>query len=102
MGTFYYGGTDLSRYEEGNTEFGGILKRLVFDGDVAQTELVGPPNPIVKQQLRELRTKPSPGEADKMKIAELEAREDVRLPFTVHWNRAGKSATIEVGDSSVR
>ena len=33
MGTFYYFGTDLSRYEEGNTEFGGILKRLVFDGD---------------------------------------------------------------------
>jgi Uncharacterized conserved protein len=29
MGTFYYFGTDLSRYEEGNTEFGGILKRLV-------------------------------------------------------------------------
>ena len=52
MGTFYYFGTDLSRYEEGNTEFGGILKRLVFDGDVAQTELVGPPNPIVRQQLR--------------------------------------------------
>ena len=48
MGTFYYFGTDLSRYEEGNTEFGGILKRLVFDGDVAQTELVGPPNPIVQ------------------------------------------------------
>src|SRR5207244_7772423 len=29
------------------------------------------------------------------------AREDVRLPLTVHWNRAGKSATIEVGDSSI-
>src|SRR5712691_2346903 len=57
MGTFYYFGTDLSRYEEGNTEFGGILKRLVFDGDIAGTELVGPPNPIVKQQLRELRAK---------------------------------------------
>ena len=28
MGTFYYFATDLSRYEEGNTEFGGILKRL--------------------------------------------------------------------------
>ena len=57
MGTFYYFGTDLSRYEEGNTEFGGILKRLVFDGDVAQTELVGPPNPIVRQQLRAARAK---------------------------------------------
>ena len=84
MGTFYYFGTDLSRYEEGNTEFGGILKRLVFDGDTAQTELVGPPNPIVKQQLRELRAQAplsAPTDADKMKIAELEAREDVRLPI---------------------
>ena len=37
-----------------------------------------------------------------MKIAGLEAREDVRLPITVHWNRAGKSATIDIGDSSIR
>ena len=35
MGTFYYFATDLSRYEEGNTEFGGILKRLIMEGDVA-------------------------------------------------------------------
>ncbi|PYR51629.1 MAG: hypothetical protein DMF95_08115 [Acidobacteria bacterium] len=101
MGTFYYFGTDLSRYEEGNTEFGGILKRLVFDGDVAQTELVGPPNPIVRQQLRVLRAKTPLSELDRMKIAELEAREDVRLPVTVHWNRAGKSATVDIGDSSI-
>ena len=104
MGTFYYFGTDLSRYEEGNTEFGGILKRLVFDGDVAQTELVGPPNPIVKQQLRELRAS-SPlsasSDADRMKIAELEAREDVRLPVTIHWNKAAKSATVNIGDSTI-
>ena len=32
MGTFSYFATDLSRYEEGNTEFGGILKRLTFEG----------------------------------------------------------------------
>ncbi len=102
MGTFYYFGTDLSRYEEGNTEFGGILKRLVFDGDDARTELVGPPNPIVRQQLREARAKKPLGEADKMKIAELEAAEDVRLPVTIHWNRAGKSATVDIGDSSIR
>src|SRR5262245_34718081 len=104
MGTFYYFGTDLSRYEEGNTEFGGILKRLVFDGDVAHTELIGPPNPIVKQQLREARAK-TPASAmtdvDKMKIAELEAREDVRLPVTIHWNRAEHAATIDVGDNSI-
>jgi len=28
MGTFYYFGTDLSRYEEGNTEFGGMNEVL--------------------------------------------------------------------------
>ena len=104
MGTFYYFGTDLSRYEEGNTEFGGILKRLVFDGDTAQTELVGPPNPIVKQQIRELRAKAPRdgfGESDKMRLAALEAREDVRLPMTIHWNKAGKSATIDLGDNAI-
>ena len=104
MGTFYYFGTDLSRYEEGNTEFGGILKRLVFDGDVAQTELVGPPNPIVKQQLREARAKTPAArmtDLDKMRIAELESREDVRLPVTIHWNKAGRSATIDIGDNSI-
>jgi len=102
MGTFYYFGTDLSRYEEGNTEFGGILKRLVFEGDVAHTELVGPPNPIVRKQLRDARAKTPPSELDKMKIAELEAREDIRLPLTIHWNRAGKSATIDIGDTTIR
>src|SRR5581483_6742159 len=84
MGTFYYFGTDLSRYEEGNTEFGGILKRLVFDGDTAQTELVGPPNPIVRQQVRALRGGAS--DADHARQAALEAREDLRLPLTIHWN----------------
>ena len=104
MGTFYYFGTDLSRYEEGNTEFGGILKRLVFDGDMARTELVGPPNPIVKQQIRELRAKTSGSpmsDVDKMALAELEAREDVRLPVTIHWNRAERAATVDVGDNSI-
>ncbi len=101
MGTFYYFGTDLIRYEEGNTEFGGILKRLVFEGDVAHTELVGPPNPIVRQQLREARAKTSPTESDKMRMAELEAREDVRLPMTIHWNRSVKSATVDIGDNSI-
>ena len=98
MGTFNYFGTDLSRYEEGSTEMGGLLKRLVFEGDSARTELVGPPNPIVRQQLRAARGAKPP---DMMKIAELEAREDVRLPMAIHWNRAGKSATIDLGDSSI-
>ena len=52
MGTFYYFATDLSRYEEGNTEMGGILKRLLIENDVAQTELIGPPNPLVEPAAR--------------------------------------------------
>ena len=101
MGTFSYYGTDVSRYEEGDTEMGGLIRRLVFDGDVAHTEFVGPSNPIVGQQLRQARAATPPTEGDKTKIAELQAREDVRLPMTIHWNRPGKSATIDVGGSSI-
>jgi predicted AlkP superfamily phosphohydrolase/phosphomutase len=75
MGTFYYFATDLSRYEEGNTEFGGILKRLVFQGNIAQAEIVGPPNPIARQQGRE---------------------EDINLPFTIRWNHEERTATIDI------
>ena len=102
MGTFYYFATDLSRYEEGNTEFGGILKRLVMESDVARTELVGPPNPIVKQQVQAIRTKSGRlSDEDRGKIAELQAREDVRLPMSVRWNRAAKTATVEIGGQTV-
>jgi predicted AlkP superfamily phosphohydrolase/phosphomutase len=103
MGTFYYFATDLSRYEEGNTEMGGILKRLVMDGDVAKTQLVGPPNPIVRQQLRQARARSPLTDADKKGIAELEAVADLTLPMTIRWHRqgAGRSATIEIQGQSV-
>jgi predicted AlkP superfamily phosphohydrolase/phosphomutase len=101
MGTFYYFATDLSRFEEGNTEFGGILKRLVFDGDTARTELPGPPNPIVRQQLRTLRAKATPTDADKASIADLEAREDVMIPLAVEWQRGRDGATIDLGGERV-
>jgi predicted AlkP superfamily phosphohydrolase/phosphomutase len=102
MGTFYYFATDLSRYEEGNTEFGGILKRLIMEGDVARTELVGPPNPIVRQQIQAIRRKSVPlAEADKAAISALEAKEDVRIPLTVRWNRTGRTATVEIAGQSL-
>src|SRR5688500_18151781 len=83
MGTFYYFATDLSRYEEGNTDFGGILKRLVMEGDVARTELTGPPNPIVTQQIQAIRKSgPTLSEANRLQLAELQAKADVRVPFT--------------------
>jgi predicted AlkP superfamily phosphohydrolase/phosphomutase len=103
MGTFYYFATDLSRYEEGNTEFGGILKRLLMEADVARTELIGPPNPIVRARIQELRTKgPTLGDADRATIATLQASEDVRVPMTVRWNRAEKTATVEIQGQSIR
>jgi predicted AlkP superfamily phosphohydrolase/phosphomutase len=96
MGTFSYFATDLSRYEEGNTEFGGILKRLVFDGQVARPELDGPPNPIVRQQMLALRRTPDLDEADRAELKALGERADVRLPFTVDWVRGASSATIDI------
>ena len=72
MGTFYYFATDLSRYEEGNTEFGGILKRLVFEGDAAQTELVGPAEPDrPAADAGDPREGPALADADQAKMAEL-------------------------------
>jgi predicted AlkP superfamily phosphohydrolase/phosphomutase len=102
MGTFSYYATDLSRYEEGNTEMGGILKRLVVDKDVATTELIGPPNPVVRQQVEAIRRKGlSLTDADRAAIAELQAREDVRIPFTIRWNRPAKTATVEIEGQSM-
>src|SRR3954468_20358391 len=89
MGTFSYYATDLSRYEEGNTEMGGILKRLVFEGDTASSELEGPPSPIVRQKIEAIRRKSAAlSESDRSALAELQAIQDVRVPFTVAWNRA--------------
>ncbi|MBI3264916.1 MAG: alkaline phosphatase family protein [Acidobacteria bacterium] len=102
MGTFSYFASDLSRYEEGNTEFGGILRRLVFEGDTARAELVGPPNPIVRARQREIRSKGTLNDADRAALAELEAQEDISLPFTVRWDRSARRATIEIQGSTIQ
>ena len=102
MGTFYYFATDLSRYEEGSTEFGGILKRLIFDGDVAHTELAGPPNPIVRQQVNALRAQATLSDVDKARLTELRSSADVMLPLTVRWARGSNNATVEIDGRSVR
>jgi predicted AlkP superfamily phosphohydrolase/phosphomutase len=102
MGTFYYFATDLSRYEEGNTEFGGVLKRLLMEQDVARTELVGPPNPIVRGQIQAIRNKsPTLSDQDRATLAGLQAREDVRVPMTVRWNRSARTATVEIQGQSL-
>jgi predicted AlkP superfamily phosphohydrolase/phosphomutase len=102
MGTFSYYATDLSRYEEGNTEMGGILKRLVFEGDTASSELEGPPSPIVRQQIEAIRRKgPTLGESDRAQLAELQAVQDVRVPFTITWNRPAKNATLVIDGQTI-
>ena len=80
---------------------GGILKRLVFEGDTAKTELEGPPNPIVVKQIAEITGKPAMTESDRSALAELQASRDVRIPFTIHWNRAARSATVDIGGQTV-
>lgn len=101
MGTFYYYATDLSRYEEGNTEFGGILRRLVFENRVAQAEIVGPPNPIVRQQQRAI-SESARSDGDKQAaLAELAATSDVRLPFTVTWNHEARTANIDIQGQTI-
>jgi predicted AlkP superfamily phosphohydrolase/phosphomutase len=102
MGTFYYFATDISRYEEGNTEMGGILKRLVVENDVARTELIGPPNPLVRQEIEAIRRKgPALTGEDRAALAALQAREDVKLPMTIRWNRHEQTATVELAGESI-
>jgi len=101
MGTFSYYATDLSRYEEGNTEFGGVLKRLVFDGDVAATSLDGPPNPIVRQQVQALRTQIPQSDETRAKIEALREQMDVRIPMTLRWQRGSRAASIDLGGQQV-
>jgi predicted AlkP superfamily phosphohydrolase/phosphomutase len=101
MGTFSYYATDLSRYEEGDTEMGGILRRLVFEGTTARAELVGPPNPIVRARMHAIRAKGPLRDADRGTLAELEATQDVTLPFTITWTRGSNSASIDFGGQTV-
>jgi len=76
MGTFSYFATDLRPSDEGHSEFGGIVKRLTFNGDTATATLVGPRNPIVPT-------------------------EDVTLPMTIKWTRGTDRASIRIGSEAV-
>jgi predicted AlkP superfamily phosphohydrolase/phosphomutase len=104
MGTFSYYASDLSRFEEGNgghTEMGGILRRLAFEGDTATTRLIGPPNPIVRGQLAEIEASGPLSDADRVTVAELEARADVTLPLTITWTRGRGAADIDIDGQRV-
>jgi predicted AlkP superfamily phosphohydrolase/phosphomutase len=99
MGTFYYWATDLSSYEENNSEFGGVLKRLLFDAGVSETLLKGPENPVLKQEEAELRERKSKGalsEKEQARLDELATEKDINLPMTVRWTEGTGRADIEI------
>jgi len=99
LGTFSYWATDLSSFEEGNTEFGGILRRLLFDGGASETLLKGPENPILKQEeaaLRERKKGPGLTDREQARLEELADGKDVTLPMTVRWSEGSGKADIEI------
>jgi len=99
LGTFYYWATDLSSFEEGNTEFGGFLKRLLFDGGVAETLLKGPENPILKQEEAALKEKKKGAglkDAEQDRLEQLATSKDMNLPLKVSWSEGSGKADLEI------
>jgi predicted AlkP superfamily phosphohydrolase/phosphomutase len=99
LGTFFYWATDLSSFEEGNTEFGGFLKRLLFDGGVAETILKGPESPVLRQEEADLRAKQKQeplSDEENARLGELAAGKDINLPMTVRWTEGSGRADIEI------
>ncbi len=98
-GTYYYWATDLSSFEEGNSEMLGLLKRLLFDGGVAQTVMKGPDNPILKQEEAELRDKKKKGtlsDKDKDRLDELATGKGITVPMAIKWSPGAGSVGVDV------
>jgi predicted AlkP superfamily phosphohydrolase/phosphomutase len=99
IGTFSYWASDLTSWEEGNTEMGGYLKTLLFDNGVAETFLLGPENPILKQEERELQAKRKAGglsDKDKERLEWLAKHRDITVPMKVRWSEDSNRAEIEI------
>ena len=99
VGTFYYWSTDLSSFEEGSPEFGGYLKRLLFDGGVSKTYLRGPESPILKQEEAALRARQKTGalsEKEQARLTALKDTKDVNVPITVRWVENSGKVDLEI------
>jgi len=99
LGTFYYWATDLSSFEEGNTEFGGFLKRLLFDGRLAETLLKGPENPILRQEEAALKEKKKGAgltDREQERLEQLATGKDINLPMRVKWSESSGTADLEI------
>ena len=97
MGTFYYFATDLSRYEEGNTEFGGILKRLVFQKQHRAPRSSGR---RIRSSVSRSASSAKLARAETSATAELDA-EPTSLPFTITWNHDARTANIEIQGQTI-
>jgi predicted AlkP superfamily phosphohydrolase/phosphomutase len=105
LGTFYYWATDLSSFEEGNTEFGGFLKRLLPEDGSAATVLKGPENPILKQEEAELKKRKAAGgltDKETARLDELATGKDINLPMSVRWMEGSGEAEIEIQGQKVK
>ena len=99
IGTFYYWSTDLSSFEEGSPEFGGYLKRLLFDGGASKTYLRGPESPILKQEEAALRAKQKTGELsekDQARLAALKDIKDINIPISINWAENSGKVDLKV------
>ena len=99
VGTFYYWSTDLSSFEEGSPEFGGYLKRLLFDGGVSKTYLRGPESPILKQEEAALRARKASGglsEREEARLAAIKDIKDVNIPIDVRWTENSGRVDLDV------
>ena len=100
VGSYSYFATDLSRYQEGNSEMAGILKHLTFEGSVAHTQLVGPPNPIVKKKIRAITEKGRLSDADRLALGQLKAEEYISIPLDITWTRGSGQASFQIAGQS--
>ncbi|HVR69640.1 MAG TPA: alkaline phosphatase family protein [Vicinamibacteria bacterium] len=99
LGTFSFWGTDLSSFEEGSAEFGGFLKRLLFEGGEARTFLKGPENPLLRQEetrLRERKRQDALSASEAARLEELATGKDINLSLVVRWTEGSGRADLEI------
>ena len=84
------GRRDLSSFEEGNVEFGGFLKRLLFEGGVARDDAqgAGEPDPAGRRSASSRRSRRRAASSEKRAgaaRASSRPRKDINVPFSVRW-----------------
>jgi predicted AlkP superfamily phosphohydrolase/phosphomutase len=105
IGTFSYWATDLPPAEAGNTEFGGILDRLVFEGGRASSVLVGPANPIVAREeaaLRSRRRADGVSAKEERRLGEISSKRRLTVPLVVRWEPGSPEAQVRLAGRTIR